>query len=344
MRILAIETSCDDTAVSIVDVLAGERFRVLAHTSYSQVKTHRKYGGVVPEVAAREHAVMIVPTLRLAFEQARIPLGKVDVIAVTRGPGLMTSLRVGVETARTLSALWKKPLVGVNHIEGHLYSCWPVHGIRGVGKGERPKLPAIALIVSGGHTELILMKGQGQYKLLGRTRDDASGEAFDKVAKLLNLPYPGGPRLAKLAERGNSSAYDFPRPMIATHNLDFSFAGLKTAVRYAMPNRLTPKVKANLAASFQQSVIDVLTAKTLKAVKRYQPKSVLLGGGVAANKLLRQTLNAKLKNNSTKLFIAPLPLCTDNATMIAMAASFHAKRRRFDHWQTLRADPNWELC
>lgn len=338
MRVLGIETSCDETAVSVVDA-TNRKFSVHAHIISSQIPKHVKYGGVVPEVAAREHVKNIIPTLSYALQKAKTKPAQLDLIAVTRGPGLMTSLAVGVQTAATLSCVWKTPLVGVNHMEGHLYSNWV--------QNPHITFPALHLIVSGGHTELVLMAGHGKYRLLGRTRDDASGEAFDKVAKILGLPYPGGPSIQRAAVRGNPRAIDFPRPMINAENFEFSFAGLKTAVLYETykHKRLAPKKRADIAASFQQAVVDVLVTKTIKAAKKFAVKSVLLAGGVAANILLRETLKREIRGELPQAFFAipPFELCTDNATMIAVAGYFSARRKRFESWKTIDADPNWEL-
>ncbi|HCM67695.1 MAG TPA: tRNA (adenosine(37)-N6)-threonylcarbamoyltransferase complex transferase subunit TsaD [Candidatus Kerfeldbacteria bacterium] len=338
MRILSIETSCDETAISVVDALRG-KFVVRSHIISSQIPKHVKYGGVVPEVAAREHVKNIIPTLYYALKKSKTKPKQIDLIAVTRGPGLMTSLAVGIQTAVGLAFGWKKPLVGVNHMEGHIYSNWVEH--------PTTKFPALHLVVSGGHTELVLMTGHGKYRLLGKTRDDAAGEAFDKVAKILNLPYPGGPSIQRAAEKGNPQAVDFPRPMMNAQGFEFSFAGLKTSVLYHVQKmkRVTPRQRADIAASFQQAVVDVLVAKTVRAATQYRVKSVFLAGGVAANKPLREQLAKAIKKELPRaLFtIPPFKLCTDNATMIAVAGYFRYRRNGADNWQTLDADPNWEL-
>ncbi len=348
MKLLAIETSCDETAVSVVE-RTGDHFVARSHLSATQIPTHRKHGGVVPEVAGREHAITIIPTIAFAMQKAKVAHNNIDAIAVTAGPGLMTALVVGVETAKALAFGWNKPLIAVNHIEGHIFSTWPVKG-PGFRNVSLPKFPALALIVSGGHTELLHVHGWNKYKLLGSTRDDAAGEVFDKVAKMLKLPYPGGPIIQKLAKHGNSTALRFPRPMIDKPNLEFSFAGLKTSVLYFLQNNKQYAISnkrflADLCASFQQAVVDVLVAKTLRAAQREKVRSVLLAGGVAANDLLRTTLKTNMSklNRSITLHVAPLPLCTDNATMIAMAGSFAYKPKRFARLETLSADPNWEI-
>lgn len=340
MLILGIETSCDETAAAVLDVGRG-RVVVHSHVIASQALTHAKYGGVVPEVAAREHVLAIIPTVDAALKQANIKPAQLNRLAVTAGPGLLTALLVGVETAKALALGWNKPLVRVNHIEGHIASSFlPQRGNN--AKIAPIKFPALALIVSGGHTELILVKKMGLYKLIGATRDDAAGEAFDKVAKLLGLSYPGGPSISKAAQRGNSATYNFPRPMLANKDFDFSFSGLKTAVLYQVKSRRPPKTQVpDLAASFEQAVVDVLVGKTLRAARELKVKSLLLGGGVAANTLLRTTLEHETKNIRGLQYFQPnLAFATDNAAMIAMAAAFH---KNADPLAKVVADSNWEL-
>ncbi|XOU94254.1 MAG: tRNA (adenosine(37)-N6)-threonylcarbamoyltransferase complex transferase subunit TsaD [Candidatus Kerfeldbacteria bacterium] len=338
MIILGIESSCDETAISVVKATAG-RFEILSHVVASQIKTHKKYGGVVPEVAAREHVVNIIPVLETALTKAKITPKDISNITVTKGPGLITSLRVGVQTAKTLSVTWNKKIVGLNHMEGHIYANWY----------ENPnlRLPALCLVVSGGHTELIEIKKHNNYKLIGQTRDDAVGEAFDKVAKLLELGYPGGPMIQKIAKKGDPYSYKFPRPMINQNNFDFSFSGLKTSVLYLVKKQFNNKNVPvdNIAASFQQAAVDVLVKKTIKAAKKLKIKTVLLAGGVAANKPLREQLGQAVTKElpNTKYHYPPLKLCTDNATMIAIAGYHHAKQKDFSDWKKLDADPNWEL-
>ncbi|MFA6198173.1 MAG: tRNA (adenosine(37)-N6)-threonylcarbamoyltransferase complex transferase subunit TsaD [Patescibacteria group bacterium] len=329
MKILGIETSCDDTSVSLIAV-ANHRLKILAEVVSSQIKTHAMYGGVVPEVAARMHIENIIPVLRSVLPKN--PEKYIDRISVTRGPGLVTSLLIGVETAKSLALAWQKPIVPVNHIEGHMLACWL--GNKAI------KLPAVALIVSGGHTEIILMKDFGQYKLIGQTQDDAAGEAFDKVAKLLKLGYPGGPIIQKLAESGNPKAFDLPRPMLDRKNFDFSFAGLKTAVLYLYQKGVVPKSKINdLCASFQQAAIDVLVAKTIVAARKYKVKTILLGGGVAANQPLRDSLSKEARRHGLAFAAPSLLHCADNATMIALAGYYGQPKP----WSRIKADPNWEL-
>lgn len=341
MKILGIETSCDETGIAVVEKTPAG-LRVSSSVITSQIATHRKYGGVVPEVAAREHVPAILPLLTLALQEAKTSLSTLGLIAVTRGPGLLSALSVGVETARTLSWTTGVPLLGVNHIEGHLAANWLDRPARSI------RFPALGLVVSGGHTELIEAKRPGAWKLVGRTRDDAAGEAFDKVAKLLGLGYPGGPEIAKFAVGGNPAGFRFPRPMMNSPDLDFSFAGLKTSVLYFLQRRywlgrLPKRVLADVCASFQQAVIDVLVGKTLRAIKRTRPKTVLLAGGVAANTELRHQLRAAVERLDSVQYLEPsLAYCTDNAAMIAAAASFHAVPAK-QNWRRVAANPNWEL-
>lgn len=338
MIILGIETSCDDTAAS---VLRGEKnhLTILSHLISSQMRTLKKYGGVVPEVAARQHVINIIPTISLALKEAKITPSDIDAIAVTAGPGLITALRVGTQTAKTLSYAWRKKLIGLNHIEGHIYANWY----------ENPKLkfPALCLIVSGGHTQLVLMKNHDNYKLIGQTRDDAAGEAFDKVAKLLGVGYPGGPQIQKLALTGDPNRIHFPRPMLNEKNYDFSFSGLKTAVLYFVKKEYVNKKipLPDVCASFQQAVVDVLVKKTIAAAKDLKVKSIILAGGVAANLALRTQLAASCKKElpSVAFSTPPFKLCTDNGSMIAVAGYYHAKNKHYSDWKTLEPDPNWEL-
>src|SRR3989344_3637822 len=317
MKILGIETSCDETAVAVIEI-KNKKVRVLSNTISSQVKLHAKYGGVVPNLAAREHVKNIGHVFRLAMKEANLPraaLGKladIDLIAVTRGPGLGPALLVGITFAKTLAWKYKKPLVGVNHLEGHIFSNF----LKEVGEnsksnpptGERnPELfPILNLVVSGGHTELVLMSAKGgsasgvknyrKYKIIGETLDDAIGEAFDKVARLLGLGYPGGPIISKLAEKGNPNRYPLPSPMIHSKDFNFSYSGLKTAVLYLIRDlknspsnssgQISAQQKFDIAASFQKAAIDVLIKKTVKAAEEYKVKSIFLSGGVSANKLL----------------------------------------------------------
>ncbi len=329
MIILGIETSCDETAASVIEVTAGNNIKVLSNIVSSQVKLHAKYGGVVPSLAAREHVKNIRHVFNLALKNASIHRSalcmdkEIDLIAVTRGPGLGPALLVGITFARTTAWLHKKPLVGVNHLEGHIYSNWLA------GENMTSIFPALNLIVSGGHTELVLMKDHNKYKIVGETVDDAVGEAFDKVARLLGLGYPGGPAISKTAEKGNPDKYLLPRPMIKSKNYDFSYSGLKTAVLYLIRDlkekniEITKQVKNDIAASFQKAAIDVLIQKTIRAAKEFKFKSILLSGGVSANALLRSDLSRALAELGVKYFQPPLAYTGDNATMIAVAGYFN---------------------
>ncbi|MBI2552137.1 tRNA (adenosine(37)-N6)-threonylcarbamoyltransferase complex transferase subunit TsaD [Candidatus Uhrbacteria bacterium] len=434
MRILGIETSCDETAAAVVEiterrsnettkqpVVQSFRCSVLSNIIASQIKIHAKTGGVVPEVAARAHVEKIIPVIERAIKGLRNEEIKkkqttqslsrlvawsssIDAIAVTAGPGLATSLLVGVEVARTLSWLWKKPVVAVNHLAGHVYANFLGEKIRSIEHRaysieQNPthyalspmQFPALALIVSGGHTELVLMRGHLDFKIVGETRDDAAGEAFDKVAKMLNLGYPGGPAISREAEKwyegtkvrryaGNKPTYlttyvpnhlTFPRPMIDSPDFDFSFSGLKTAVLYwlraqsiehrAKLYALSPKLLASLCYAFQEAVVDVLVSKTIRAAKKYKVKTVLLGGGVAANARLRQRLVEAIKRHTPSALCSmpSVAYATDNAAMIAVAGYFMAQAKQFTPtpkrgkrrplvwgftpWQKLDVDPNWEL-
>ena len=354
MRILAIETSCDESAAAYLEVKEG-KVANFAHVVATQA-IHAKYGGVVPEVAAREHSTTLPLVLaelakNVVGKEDGAALGKkVDVVAVTRGPGLVTSLKVGVDTARALAAAWNKKLIGVNHIDGHVRAAWlPGAPLEGALKNSRGIFPALVLVVSGGHTELLLMRDEAQYSLLGATRDDAAGEAFDKAAKLMDLGYPGGPAISRLAGEGDASKYAFPRPMIDDQNFDFSFSGLKTAVRYFLQREREQlrdsQFVRDVAASVEQAIVDVLVAKTVRAAKQTHAKTVILAGGVAANPKLRRTLGDALTQQLPNVRYAepPFTYCTDNAAMIAMAAYFTAKRGKFDEGKKMEADPHWEL-
>ncbi|MDQ5952186.1 MAG: tRNA N6-adenosine threonylcarbamoyltransferase [Patescibacteria group bacterium] len=340
MRILAIETSCDETAVALLSG-EGDVLRLEKSIIRSQIDLHETYGGVVPEVAAREHLQLMMPLLHqaLADGDATTKGEDIDAIAVTAGPGLAPALRVGVETAKALAWAWQKPLVPVCHLEGHIYASWLA--------SEVPQFPALALIVSGGHTELVLMKDHGTFERLGETLDDAAGEAFDKVAKMLGLGYPGGPKVAQLAETGNVKAFDFPRAMLDRDTFEFSFAGVKTAVLYTLrkhEDRLAdPQFKADIAASFQEAVVDVLTHKTLKAIHKVKPATVILAGGVAANLALRSRLQAVCQAVGVRLFVPELVHAMDNAAMIAVAGYFRALKGDFVDPISLQADPNMDI-
>jgi N6-L-threonylcarbamoyladenine synthase len=338
MLVLGIETSCDETGVAIVE--DGKLVR--ANLVASQVPVHAKYGGVVPELASRNHVVNLMPLIRQCFEDCALTLDDVDAVAVTCGPGLVGSLLVGLSTAKSLAYVKGVPLVGINHIEAHIYANF-------LGDAP-PEFPFLALVASGGHTCIIECADHGEYRLLGQTRDDAAGEAFDKVAKLIGLPYPGGPSIEKDAAEGNPQAIDFPRPMTDGSNLDFSFSGLKTAVLYFIRERgpLTQDgstqepTRADLSASFQAAVVDVLMKKVKLAVRRTGIRRVVLAGGVVANKVLRARIADELGLDAHHLHIPALDYCIDNGAMVASAAYFHLLRgERAD--TTLNADPSLRI-
>ncbi|MBI4090537.1 MAG: tRNA (adenosine(37)-N6)-threonylcarbamoyltransferase complex transferase subunit TsaD [Candidatus Komeilibacteria bacterium] len=337
MKVLGIETSCDETSLAVLDAREGE-MHLEKYIVSSQIATHREYGGVVPEIAARMHCEVLLPLLQKTI--GKKPLSAVDLIAVTAGPGLITSLMVGVQAAKTLSYALRKPLVGVNHLEGHMYSAWL--GNSELVRDTERSFPALVLIVSGGHTELVLMRGHGSYTLLGQTADDAAGEAFDKVAKLLDRGYPGGPVISKLAQHGNPAAIDFPRPMLATTGYDMSFSGLKTAVRYYLEKkrRIPREELPDIAASFQQAVVDVLTAKTVRAIDEFGPRSLMLVGGVSANNALREALTHIGSERQLRVWLPALEHTGDNAGMIAVAGYYHRDEASLKLWRTLRFDPH----
>ncbi|WP_027410630.1 tRNA (adenosine(37)-N6)-threonylcarbamoyltransferase complex transferase subunit TsaD [Anoxybacteroides tepidamans] len=330
--VLGIETSCDETAAAVVK--NGKE--VLSNVVASQIESHKRFGGVVPEVASRHHVEQITLVIEEAMNKARLSFSELDAIAVTQGPGLVGALLIGVNAAKALAFAHQLPLIGVHHIAGHIYANRLVTEM---------KFPLLALVVSGGHTELIYMREHGVFEVIGETRDDAAGEAYDKVARALRLPYPGGPHIDRLAHEGNV-AIDLPRAWLEEGSYDFSFSGLKSAVINTLHNAeqrgetIEPK---DMAASFQASVIDVLVTKTVKAAQEYGVRQVLLAGGVAANKGLRAELERKMSElTEVELVIPPLSLCTDNAAMIAAAGTvLFEKGRRAN--MALNADPSLEL-
>lgn len=343
IKILGIESSCDETAAAILETNGSTR-KLLANLVSSQVKVHARYGGVVPEVAARLHIEKIIPLVSSALEEAKCKAKAIDYIAVCAGPGLISSLMMGTETAKALALAWAKPLIKINHIEGHLLSA-----------GTELNFPAIGLVVSGGHTQIILVKDYLKYKLLGETRDDAAGEAFDKVAKILDLGYPGGPAIGAAAERAPENfAADIklPRPMLDKTGFEMSFSGLKTSVLYKwedLKKRLSSedldKAKRVMAKEFQKAVIEVLVGKTLSAAEQYKAKSIILGGGVSANKLLRSEMQQTVAEqlSGVKVLLPEVKMSGDNAAMIAQAAYYHIQKKDFIEPTKLKPDPSWQL-
>lgn len=393
MIILGIETSCDETAAAVIEAEKG-KIKVLSNVVSSQVKLHAKWGGVVPNLAAREHLKNILPIVKLSLKEAGISPKDLNLIAVTNGPGLIPALLIGTSTAKTLSYIWRKPLMGIHHIEGHIYANFinpplPTLSLARRGtKGEvEIKFPILCLVVSGGHTQLVLMKKHLDYKIIGETLDDAAGEAFDKVARILDLGYPGGPAIAKTAEEYTHSTTSasrppllfkegkgvvLPRPMLNSSDFNFSFSGLKTAVLYLVhpvksaegspASQEFNRVKKNeeklkdkkfiqaVANEFQQAVIDVLVGKTIEASKKYHPKTIMLAGGVSANKELRRQLGEAVRKEFPEIsyLIPDITYCVDNATMTATAAYFRwqmtkNKSKLSNNWRNLKTDAGLTL-
>lgn len=347
MKILGIESSCDDTSVALIE-MNEKKLEVLAEKTASQIDIHAKFGGVIPEVAGRLHAEYITPVIEEVLKGHEKP----DAIAVTFGPGLITGLLVGVEAAKTLSYIWNIPLIPVNHIEGHFYSpeISKTESIR-----KNITYPALALIVSGGHTELALSQSEGYYEKIGGTRDDAVGECFDKVAKLLGIPYPGGPKISKLGESGDGTKIKFPRPMQDSDDLDMSFSGLKTAVLYWLKDHPITIEKTtfeneeglftieDVCASVETAITDVLISKTTSAIKTHKPKTLILAGGVSANKKLREKLEVLTKKLDISFRLPELDYTTDNAAMIAVAGYHRYQAGKISEWKNIIADPQSTL-
>jgi N6-L-threonylcarbamoyladenine synthase len=331
MRVLGIETSCDETGVAIYDQHLG----LLSHQLYSQVKLHADYGGVVPELASRDHVRKLVPLIKKSMQEANCTADDIDGIAFTKGPGLVGALLVGSSVARSLAYAWNKPAVGVHHMEGHL--------LAPMLDDPAPEFPFVALLVSGGHSMMVKVEGIGSYEVLGESVDDAAGEAFDKTAKLLGLDYPGGPLLAKLAEKGEAGHYQFPRPMTNKPGLDFSFSGLKTfAANTIRDSDGSEQSKANIAYAFQEAVVDTLAIKCKRALKHTGLKRLVIAGGVSANKQLRQELATMMKNIKGEVFYPRLEFCTDNGAMIAYAGLQRLKAGESEGLST-KAKPRWSL-
>lgn len=340
LLVLGIESSCDETGVALVRTQADSSVpQLLAHGLHSQIDMHQAYGGVVPELASRDHIRRVVPLVRQVMQEAQHSLQDVDVVAFTQGPGLAGALLVGAGVACSLAAGLGKPVLGVHHLEGHLLSPFL--------SADPPEFPFVALLVSGGHTQLMLVEGVGQYTLLGETIDDAAGEAFDKSAKLLGLGYPGGPALSRLAVQGNPAAYKLPRPLLHSGNLDFSFAGLKTAVLTQVKKieEMTELARADLAASTQAAIVEVLLKKSLKALEQTGQKRLVVAGGVGANAELRAQLNAACQKRGVRVHYPELHLCTDNGAMIALAGAMRLQsgQAQAQYHYAFDVKPRWDL-
>jgi N6-L-threonylcarbamoyladenine synthase len=334
MLILGIETSCDETGVALYDTRDG----LLAEALHSQADLHALYGGVVPELASRDHVRRLLPLTASVLRDAGRRIEDVDLVAYTQGPGLGGALLVGASVATGIGLGLGKPVVGIHHLEGHLLSPLLAE--------PRPEFPFVALLVSGGHTQLMRVDGVGRYALLGETHDDAAGEAFDKTATLLGLGYPGGPALARLALKGNAKKFDFPRPMLSSDTLDFSFSGLKTAVLMRIRALGTPDeaTRADLAASFQAAIVDVLASKCMEALQREGLQRLVVAGGVGANESLRERLQAEAAKRGAQVHFPPLRLCTDNGAMIAFAAALKYGEGGGEAVTEFPIHPRWELA
>ena len=332
MLILGVETSCDETGLALYDSSAG----LLSHALHSQVAMHQEYGGVVPELASRDHIRRVVPLAREVFARAGRELGNLNAVAYTEGPGLAGALLVGTAFAKSLALALGVPAIGIHHLEGHLLS--PLLSKR------PPAFPFVALLVSGGHTQLMRVTEVGNYALLGETQDDAAGEAFDKTAKLLGLDYPGGPALSRLAESGRTGRFRLPRPMIGSNDLEFSFSGLKTAVMMLVRSQpADDATHADIARAFQEAIVEVLVAKSIAALRKTNFDRLVVAGGVGANKQLRAALDAAAKREGFEVFYPELELCTDNGAMIAFAAALRCKDGLPPMDATFSIRPRWEL-
>ncbi len=335
MRVLGLESSCDETAVAVYDSASG----LLSHRIYSQIALHQAYGGVVPELASRDHVRRLLPLVREALADARSARESIDAIAYTAGPGLIGALLVGAGFANGLAAAWGKPALGIHHLEGHL--------LAPLLEPKPPAFPFLALLVSGGHTQLVDVAGLGRYKILGETLDDAAGEAFDKTAKMLGLPYPGGAALAALARQGRRDAFVFPRPMLDRPGLDFSFSGLKTAALVALRGRdLTDATRADVARGFEDAVVETLAEKCRRALETSGHRRLVIAGGVGANRRLRERLAEVVGELGAELYFPRTEFCTDNGAMIALAGCLRMQngsaQSRQAH-ESLSARANWEL-
>jgi len=335
MRVLALESSCDESAVAVYDDAAG----LLSHEIHSQVDLHRVYGGVVPELASRDHVRRLLPLLKTALADANTAPGQIDGVAYTAGPGLIGALLTGAALGRSLAYAWNVPAIAVHHLEGHL--------LAPLLEPDPPPFPHLALLVSGGHTMLIDVAAPSSYVVLGETRDDAAGEAFDKSAKLLGLPYPGGPELATLAARGRADRFDFPRPMLDRPGLEFSFSGLKTAVSLtvkecAKAGAIDDATRADIAAGVQQAIVDTLIGKTLRAIEQTGYETLVVAGGVGANRSLRERLAEGARRAGARVYYPRIEFCTDNAAMIAVAGMARLKAGKVES-NAIRARATWLL-
>lgn len=346
MKILGIESSCDESAIALLEI-KNQKVKIIKNIISSQIDIHKKYGGIIPEIAARAHCENFPPILK----NAKINFQEIDYIAATYGPGLITSLMTGFELGKTLSYIYKKPLIPINHIEAHIYSNWLSYP----ELFSKKTFPALAVVISGGHTQLFLMKDFGKYKLIGSTVDDAVGEAYDKVAKILNLDYPGGPIISKRASKfkakgldrngENKSKIKFPRPMMHSKDFNLSFSGLKTAVLYQTKNearKFNKEIINEYCFEFQEAVVEVLTSKIIKAAEKYQIKNIILGGGVSANQRIRENLTKEAQKLKIKTYFPELKHTGDNAAMIAMAGYFNRNKAKKDYFK-LSANPNLSL-
>jgi N6-L-threonylcarbamoyladenine synthase len=331
MRVLGIETSCDETGIAIYDGEQG----LLSHVIYSQIPLHADYGGVVPELASRDHIRKTLPLIQQALSDANCTAKDIDGVAYTAGPGLAGALLVGAAIGRSLAFAWQKPALAVHHMEGHL--------LAPMLEAHAPRFPFVALLVSGGHTQLVAVEAIGRYRLLGESIDDAAGEAFDKTAKLMGLDYPGGPLLAQLATQGDAKRYKFPRPMTDRPGLDFSFSGLKTAAAQAIAAQpLTPQVQADIAASFQQAVVDTIVIKCIRALDETGYNRLVMAGGVSANESLRQQLATLMQKRKGEVFYPGKAFCTDNGAMIAFAGYQRLKAGQTQDL-SIGVTPRWPL-
>ncbi len=339
LLVLGIESSCDETGVALVEAQGLEVPQLLSHALYSQIEMHQAYGGVVPELASRDHIRRVLPLTTQVLEQAGRKLAEVDVVAYTRGPGLAGALLVGAGVACAMGAALHKPVLGMHHLEGHLLSPFL--------SADPPEFPFVALLVSGGHTQLMRVDGVGRYELLGETIDDAAGEAFDKSAKLMGLGYPGGPALSRLAEHGDPQAFKLPRPLLHSGNLDFSFAGLKTAVMMQAKKLgdLLEANKADLAASTEAAIVEVLLKKSMTAIRQTGLKRLVVAGGVGANRSLREQLNAVCAAQGVRVHYPELHFCSDNGAMIAMAAAMRLQsgQQKASEVYAFDVKPRWPL-